>query len=98
MKNSKNPNEEAVRVLNDLIETNLDRIKGYEKAAEDSDDTEIKNLCKKLNREFYDDFCVVTYVYKIFLLNCWSEWCVKNLLKEFIRKHLKEFPWEISTT
>jgi uncharacterized protein (TIGR02284 family) len=38
-------NEKAIKVLNNLIETNLDRIKGYETAAEDSDDAEIKNLC-----------------------------------------------------
>lgn len=37
---------EIVTVLNNLIETNLNRIKGYEKAAADTDDTEIKDLCK----------------------------------------------------
>jgi|ERR1041385_1032106 uncharacterized protein (TIGR02284 family) len=36
---------EIVSVLNNLIETNVDRIKGYEKAAGDADDTEIKELC-----------------------------------------------------
>jgi uncharacterized protein (TIGR02284 family) len=36
---------EIVSVLNNLIETNLDRIKGYEKAASDAEDSEIKELC-----------------------------------------------------
>ena len=36
---------EIVTVLNNLIETNLDRIKGYEKAATDTEDAEVKELC-----------------------------------------------------
>jgi uncharacterized protein (TIGR02284 family) len=36
---------EIVSVLNNLIETNVDRVKGYEKAASDAEDTEIKELC-----------------------------------------------------
>jgi uncharacterized protein (TIGR02284 family) len=36
---------EIVSVLNNLIETNLDRIKGYEKAAAETEDAEIKELC-----------------------------------------------------
>ena len=39
------PASEIVTVLNNLIETNSDRIKGYEKAAEDAPDNEIKELC-----------------------------------------------------
>ena len=45
MKNTNDQNEKIVRILNNLIETNLDRIKGYEKAAEDAEDAEVKNLC-----------------------------------------------------
>jgi uncharacterized protein (TIGR02284 family) len=41
----KNTNDKVVKILNDLIETNLDRIKGYETAAGDADDMEVKNLC-----------------------------------------------------
>jgi DNA/RNA endonuclease YhcR with UshA esterase domain len=44
MKNSDSKNDKVVKILNDLIETNLDRIKGYETAAGDSDDMEIKNF------------------------------------------------------
>src|SRR5436190_14143359 len=36
---------EIVTVLNNLIETNLDRIKNYEKAAAETEDPEIKELC-----------------------------------------------------
>jgi len=36
---------EIVSVLNNLIETNVERIKGYEKAAQDTEDTELKELC-----------------------------------------------------
>src|SRR5690349_6141955 len=45
MKNTNDQNEKATKILNNLIETNLDRIKGYETAAGDADDSEIKNLC-----------------------------------------------------
>jgi uncharacterized protein (TIGR02284 family) len=41
----KDTNEKVIKILNDLIETNLDRIKGYETAAGDADDSEVKNLC-----------------------------------------------------
>ena len=36
---------EIVTVLNNLIETNLDRIKYYEKASADAEDPEVKELC-----------------------------------------------------
>jgi len=45
MKNTNEQNEKAIKILNNLVETNLDRIKGYETAAGDADDSEIKNLC-----------------------------------------------------
>src|SRR5437868_6237407 len=45
MKNTNEQNEKAIKVLNNLIETNLDRIKGYETAAGDSDDLVVKNIC-----------------------------------------------------
>ena len=45
MKNTNEQNEKAIKVLNNLIETNLDRIKGYETAAGDSEDADVKNLC-----------------------------------------------------
>ena len=45
MRNSDSNNDKVVSILNDLIETNLDRIKGYEKASQDAEDGEIKSLC-----------------------------------------------------
>jgi uncharacterized protein (TIGR02284 family) len=45
MKNKNDQNEKVIKILNDLIETNLDRIKGYETAAGDAEDAEVKNLC-----------------------------------------------------
>jgi uncharacterized protein (TIGR02284 family) len=39
--------ENVVKVLNQLIETNLDRIKGYETAAEDAQDADAKALCNE---------------------------------------------------
>jgi uncharacterized protein (TIGR02284 family) len=45
MKTKNDQNEKVISILNDLIETNLDRIKGYETAAGDAEDPEVKNLC-----------------------------------------------------
>jgi uncharacterized protein (TIGR02284 family) len=46
-----NENERVISILNDLIRTNLDRIKGYQKAADEIKDTtdfEIKSLFAKM--------------------------------------------------
>jgi uncharacterized protein (TIGR02284 family) len=39
--------DNVIKVLNRLIETNLDRIKGYETAAEDAKDADVKALCNE---------------------------------------------------
>lgn len=46
-----NENERVISILNDLIRTNLDRIKGYQKAADEIKDTtdfEVKSLFAKM--------------------------------------------------
>ena len=46
-----NENERVISILNDLIRTNLDRIKGYQKAVDEIKDTtdfEVKSLFAKM--------------------------------------------------
>lgn len=43
----KNEFDNVVKVLNELIETNIDRIKGYETAAGDAEDEDVKKVCSE---------------------------------------------------
>ena len=45
--------EKSIDVLNDLIEVNYDRVKGFEKASEnlESNDTDLKAVFQKLSSE-----------------------------------------------
>lgn len=56
MKSLKEINEESVEILNDLVKVNHDRIKGYEKAIENTDlmDAELRTLYSRMMEESYD--------------------------------------------
>lgn len=43
-----NTNEKVIKLLNSLIEINNDRVEGYEKAAKETDDQELKSLFSSL--------------------------------------------------
>lgn len=43
----KTNNKKEIKTLNDLIETNLDRIKGYETAANNTKDNDLISLCNE---------------------------------------------------
>jgi len=43
----KNTFDDVVKALNELIETNIDRTKGYETAAGDAEDPDVKKMCNE---------------------------------------------------
>lgn len=56
MKRATTRNEEAIEILNDLVKINHDRIKGYEKAIENTDsmDAELRTLYSRMSEESYE--------------------------------------------
>ncbi|WP_276372124.1 PA2169 family four-helix-bundle protein [Chryseolinea sp. H1M3-3] len=56
MKDLNKRNEESIEIINDLIKINHDRIKGYEKAIENTEttDVELKTLYSRMREESYD--------------------------------------------
>ncbi len=56
MKDLNKTNEESIEIINDLIKINRDRIKGYEKAIENTEttDVELKTLYSRMREESYD--------------------------------------------